>query len=355
MIGEKIDIKVTPVTTSRLETNEQIELQFGKTFTDHMFVADFENGTWSNLEIKPFQNIEMSPATSFIHYGQSIFEGLKAHSTDNGDILIFRPDANAKRLNHSARRLCMAELPEEIFIEAVRKLVDLDRTWMPKGEESSMYIRPFMFGTEEFLGVKPSGKYRFMVILSPSGAYYSKPVKVKIETNYSRAMEGGVGSAKTSGNYAASLLPAREGFEAGYDQLLWTDAKKHERIEESGTMNAMFVLDGTIITPKTSTSILSGITRDSILTIARDWGMKVEERDVYMQELKEGLESGKLTEAFGVGTAATIAQISEIGIEGIDYKLPAVETREFSNKIAGYLNDLKRGRVSDYPQWLVKV
>lgn len=355
MISEKLDIKITKVAKSKLDSAEALELQFGKTFTDHMFVADYENGQWSNLEIKPFQNIEMSPATSFIHYGQSIFEGLKAHSTDDGEILIFRPQANAARLNYSARRLCMAELPEEIFLSAVQTLVDIDRKWMPKGEDSSLYIRPFMFGTEEFLGVKPSGKYRFMVILSPSGAYYSKPVRVKVETNYARAMKGGVGSAKTSGNYAASLLPAKEGFSEGYDQLLWTDAKSHSRIEESGTMNAMFVLDGTVITPKTSTSILSGITRDSILTIARDWGYKVEERDVLISELKDGLEKGTLTEAFGVGTAATIAQISEIGIEGIDYKLPNIEGREFSNKMASYLNNLKRGREADSNNWLYKV
>ncbi len=355
MISEKIDIKITSVNQSKLDSKEGIELQFGKTFTDHMFVADYKNGSWSNLEIKPFQNIEMSPATSFIHYGQSIFEGLKAHATDEGEILIFRPEANAKRLNHSAKRLCMAELPNELFIEAVKQLVNIDRAWMPKGEESSLYIRPFMFGTEEFLGVKPSANYRFMVILSPSGAYYSKPVKVKVETNYARAMEGGVGSAKTSGNYAASLLPAKEGFESGYDQLLWTDAKEHKKIEESGTMNAMFILNDTLITPKTSSSILSGITRDSILTIARDWGYKVEERDVLVAELENGLENGQLTEAFGVGTAATIAHISSIGINGNDYNLPEIESRTFSNKMANYLNDLKRGRLSDYSNWLTKV
>ncbi|MDE0771902.1 MAG: branched-chain amino acid aminotransferase [Salibacteraceae bacterium] len=355
MISEDLDIKITTVAKSKLDAAEEIELQFGKTFTDHMFVADYENGEWTNLEIKPFQNIEMSPATSFIHYGQSIFEGLKAHATDEGDILIFRPQANAARLNASARRLCMAELPEAIFINSIKSLVDLDRKWMPKGESSSLYIRPFMFGTEEFLGVKPSGRYRFMVILSPSGAYYSKPVRVKIETKYSRAMEGGVGSAKTSGNYAASLLPAREGFKAGYDQLLWTDANTHTRIEESGTMNAMFILNGKLITPKTSTSILSGITRDSILTIARDWGYDVEERDVMVSELKAGLEKGILTEAFGVGTAATIAHISEIGIDGEDYILPSVKDREFSNKMANFLNNLKRGREEDPNHWLFKV
>jgi len=355
MISEDLDIKITTVAKSKLDAAEEIELQFGKTFTDHMFVADYENGEWTNLEIKPFQNIEMSPATSFIHYGQSIFEGLKAHATDEGDILIFRPQANAARLNASARRLCMAELPEDIFINSIKSLVDLDRKWMPKGESSSLYIRPFMFGTEEFLGVKPSGRYRFMVILSPSGAYYSKPVRVKIETKYSRAMEGGVGSAKTSGNYAASLLPAREGFKAGYDQLLWTDANTHTRIEESGTMNAMFILNGKLITPKTSTSILSGITRDSILTIARDWGYDVEERDVMVSELKAGLEKGILTEAFGVGTAATIAHISEIGIDGEDYILPSVKDREFSNKMANFLNNLKRGREEDPNHWLFKV
>lgn len=355
MISEQLDIRVTRVQQSKLDDPEKMELQFGKTFTDHMFVAEYENGAWSNLEIKPFQNIELSPATSFIHYGQSIFEGLKAHATDSGDILIFRPQANAARLNNSARRMCMAELPEEIFLEGIKKLIDLERNWMPKGEESSLYIRPFMFGTEAFLGVKPSSKYKFMVIVSPSGAYYSKPVKVKIETHYARAMEGGVGSAKVSGNYAASLLPASEGFKQGYDQLIWTDAKEHKRIEESGTMNAMFVINGKLITPKTSSSILSGITRDSILTIARDWGWDVEERDVLVSEIVEGLENGSLSEAFGVGTAATIAHMSVIGVNGKEYELPEVSTREFSNKMGKYLNDFKRGRETDQYNWLVKV
>ena len=249
----------------------------------------------------------------------------------------------------------MATLPEWIYTEGLKELIQLDKNWIPQDESSALYVRPFMFGTEPFLGVKSSSQYRFMVILSPVGTYYNKPVKVKIETYFSRAIRGGVGAAKTSGNYAASIYPAQQGINEGYDQLIWTDAETHSKIEESGTMNVMFVLDGTLITPKLSTSILPGITRDSILTIARDWGMPVEERDIYVQEIVEGIKSGKLTEAFGVGTAATIAHIESIGFEGEDYRLPQIETREFSNKVGSYLNDYKRARVKDKFGWLVQV
>jgi branched-chain amino acid aminotransferase len=268
---------------------------------------------------------------------------------------MFRPLANFERLNKSAERMCMDQLPEWVYTEGLKELINFDKNWIPSGEDSALYIRPFMFGTEAFLGVKASSSYRYMVILSPVGAYYSKPVKVKIETQFARAMAGGVGSAKTSGNYAASIYPARKGNEQGYDQLIWTDAKNHEKIEESGTMNVMFVLNGKLITPALSSSILPGITRDSILTVARDWGIEVEERDIFVKEIVEGIESGKLTEAFGVGTAATIAHIDTIGYNDIDYKLPEVSAREISNKMGTYLNDYKRGRVEDKYGWLMEV
>lgn len=355
MMSEIKSIKIEKTKNSKLKELEEGDLKFGRTFTDHMLICDFENGEWKDPEIIPYQKISLDPSTSFIHYGQSIFEGLKAHRGQNGEILLFRPMANFARLNKSAERMSMAQLPEWTFTEGLKEIINLDKSWIPTGEESALYIRPFMFGTEAFLGVKASTSYRFMIILSPVGAYYSKPVKVKIEKHFSRAMPGGVGSAKTSGNYAASIYPAKKGMEEGYDQLIWTDAKDHNRIEESGTMNIMFVLDSKLITPKLSSSILPGITRDSILTIANDWGLEVEERDIYVDEIVKGIESKSLTEAFGVGTAATIAHIAAIGHDGIDYYLPAVETREISNKLGKYLNDYKRGRIEDVHNWLMEV
>ncbi len=355
MMSEIKSIKIEKTKNSKLKELEQGDLKFGRTFTDHMLICDFENGEWKDPEIIPYQNISLDPSTSFIHYGQSIFEGLKAHRGQNGEILLFRPMANFARLNKSAERMSMAQLPEWTFTEGLKEIINLDKAWIPTGEESALYIRPFMFGTEAFLGVKASTSYRFMIILSPVGAYYSKPVKVKIEKHFSRAMSGGVGSAKTSGNYAASIYPAKKGMEEGYDQLIWTDAKDHNRIEESGTMNIIFVLDGKLITPKLSSSILPGITRDSILTISNDWGLEVEERDIYVNEIVKGIENGTLTEAFGVGTAATIAHIATIGHDGIDYNLPAIETREISNKLGKYLNDYKRGRIEDEHNWLMEV
>lgn len=355
MISDLKSIKITRAAESQLKDQHLSELKFGSQFTDHMFVVNYRNGVWQEPEIKPYQNISLDPATSFIHYGQSIFEGLKAHKADNGDILIFRPMANWERMNRSARRMCMQEIPQELFMEGILQLVNLEKSWMPEGDSSSMYIRPFMFGTEKFLGVRPSTEYSFMIILSPSGSYYSKSVKVKIETEFSRAMEGGVGSAKTSGNYAASLYPASMGNREGYDQLIWTDAKTHERIEESGTMNIMFVIDGKIITPKLSSSILSGITRNSILTLAKDNNLQIEERDIYVTEIIDSIKSGSLTEAFGVGTAATIAHIESIGYKGEQFVLNPLENRKISLFLSKYLNDYKRGRIEDRYNWLVKV
>jgi len=240
-------------------------------------------------------------------------------------------------------------------MSALRELVTLDKDWVPNGEESSLYIRPFMFGTEPFLGVKASDSYRFMIILSPSGRYYATPVKVKIEKHFVRAAKGGTGFAKAAGNYAASLRPAQLAKADGYDQLIWTDAQEHKYIEEAGTMNIMFVINDALVTPALSGSILPGVTRDSILQIARSWGMKVEERQVSVDELVQAMEQGTLSEAFGAGTAATISHIRTIGHEGIDYDLPHVEDGPVANKIKSYLNDFKRGRVEDTFGWNMKV
>ena len=330
-------------------------LVFGKNFSDHMFVADYKDGKWGSFKIQPYENLVLSPATSSLHYGQAIFEGLKAYKNEAGEILIFRPTENLKRLNKSAERMCMAELPEDIFMAGLTELISLDKDWIANKPGYSLYIRPLMFATDEFIGVRPSETYKFIIFTGPAAHYYAEPVKVKVETYYSRSMEGGTGFAKTAGNYAGSLLPAKLALQQGYHQLLWTDAKEHKYFEESGTMNVMFVIGDTILTPPAADTILKGITRDSVLILARDWGMKVEERRVSVEEVMNAAKAGTLKEAFGVGTAATIAHISVIGYEGKDYTLPDPKGREFSNKIQKALDDIKTGKTADKFNWIYKV
>ncbi|TND02856.1 MAG: branched-chain amino acid aminotransferase [Bacteroidetes bacterium] len=290
-----------------------------------------------------------------IHYGQSIFEGMKAYRSDNGGILLFRPVENQKRMNVSARRMAMPEVPEDLFMESLLELVRIDRDWVPDGEGHSLYIRPFQMATDEYIGVKASDTYKFMIITTPVGHYYSEPLRVMVETQFFRAVQGGVGSTKVSGNYGRSLYPTQLAKQKGYDQLIWTDASSHRYVEESGTMNLMFVIDDVLITPPLGDTILAGITRDSVLTLARDWKMKVQERRIAVDEIFDAHARGHLQEAFGTGTAATIAQISTIGHEGKDYELPPVPQRYFSNKVGKALDDIRRGRAEDKHGWVVKV
>jgi branched-chain amino acid aminotransferase len=321
-----------------------------------MLVMDYKDGKWQAPEIVPFQNLSLHPATSAIHYGQSIFEGLKGYRNKDGEVVIFRPDMNAKRFRESCERMCMPEIPEELFLQCVNKVVGVDRDWIPNKAGYSLYIRPFLFGTDDYIGIKPSDTYRFMIFTCPVGSYYSEPLKVKIEEKYTRASVGGVGRAKTAGNYAASLYPAKLGKEEGYHQLVWTDGVSHEYIEESGTMNIMFVIDNVLVTPsEESDTILKGITKRSVVELAKDWGMKVEERKVSVKEVVEAIKDGSLTEAFGAGTAATIAQIKVIGYRDEQFELPAIETRAFSNKVHAHLDAIKSGEVEDKFNWVYKV
>lgn len=349
---EALDIKVTRVGVSRLPHVDFNNIPFGKVYADHMFAADFRKGDWGNCRVTPYGLIQVSPATPALHYGQTIFEGLKAFKNDKGEALVFRPLDNWKRMNISADRMCMPYLPEDVFMEGMETLVRLDREWIPTTPGSSFYIRPFMFSAEEYIGIRPSLDFTFMIINSPVGPYYSTPVRVKIETKYARAVEGGTGYAKTGGNYAGSLYPAKLAQEQGYHQLIWTDGKEHKYVEESGTMNLMFVMNDVLVTPALGDTILPGITRDSVLTLARSWGMKVEERKVTVKELVDGLKTGKVTEAFGAGTAATIAHIELIGYEGHNYFLPPVETRKFSNRVLEELDGIKRGTHPDRFGWI---
>jgi branched-chain amino acid aminotransferase len=290
-----------------------------------------------------------------LHYGQAIFEGMKAYKNEKGDINLFRPLENFKRLNISAVRMAMPEVPEEIFMGGLTELLKLDKAWVPSSETGSLYIRPFIIATDEAIGVKASETYKFIIITCPAGKYYSEPIKVMVETNYFRAVEGGVGFVKAAGNYGRSLFPTKLAQQKGYQQVIWTDAKTHSYVEESGTMNLMFVIDNILITPATSDTILAGVTRDSILQLAREWGMMVEERKVSIKEIFDAHKNGKLQEAFGVGTAATIAHIVTIGYEGKDYNLPPIESRKFSPRIDQALRDIRKGRVEDKFRWILKV
>ena len=356
MMNDTISIEINKVKQSRLNDVDWDNLPFGRVFSDHMLVMDYKDGAWQDAEIVPLAPIDMHPAMSAIHYGQSIFEGMKANKNEKGEVLLFRPDMNAKRFAESCERMCMPIIPEDVFVELVKRTVDLDRNWIPDREGYALYIRPFLFATDEFIGIKPSDTYKFIIFTCPVGAYYSQPVNVKIEEHYTRAAQGGVGRAKTAGNYGASLYPAKLAQEEGFHQLIWTDAAEHKYIEESGTMNILFELDGKLVTPSEDMdTILRGITKRSAVEIAKHWGVEVEERRVTVEEIVQALREDRITDAFGAGTAATIAQIAKIGFRDELFELPPVESRNLSNKIKKYLNDLKSGKISDEMNWLVKV
>jgi branched-chain amino acid aminotransferase len=345
-VKDSYPIQIEKTNKSRLSQVDFDNLKFGQILSDHMLIAKYADGAWQEVKIVPYGNISISPSSSSIHYGQSIFEGIKAYKHADNQVSIFRPDRNFERFNKSAARLMMPAVPKEIFIDGMKKLIDLDREWVPKTKDASLYIRPFMFASEAVLGVRPALEYTFMIITSPVGSYYNKALRLKVETHYTRAAEGGVGFSKNAGNYALSLYPTALAQEEGFDQLIWTDAKEHKYVEEAGTANLIFRVGDTIITPSSET-ILEGITRLSILDVARKWGYKVEERKVSVKELLDGVENGTVTDAFAAGTAATVTQIGEIGFEGKVYKLSDPKTREFSNKVAEYLSDLRYGKIED--------
>lgn len=343
-------IRVEPTKESRLSQVDFSNLKFGATMSDHMLVAKYDDGAWQDVAIIPYGEFSVNPSISALHYGQAIFEGIKGYKLADGAVSIFRPDKNWERFNLSAKRLQMPEVPEAIFLEGMRRLVDLDHDWVPSLEGTALYIRPFMFATEAALGVHPSKSYTFAIITCPVGAYYSKPISLKVETHYTRAAEGGVGFSKNAGNYALSLFPTQLANDEGYDQIMWTDAKEHKYIEEAGTANLIFRIGDTIITPHGDT-ILHGVTRRTIIELAEKWGYKAEQRKVSVQELIDGIKDGRVSEAFAAGTAATVTHIDRIGFEGKDYSLPPIEGREFSNKVLDYLNQLRYGKIDDPFGW----
>ena len=348
---ETMDIKITKTNHSRLSETDFDHLIFGHTFADHMFVADYAGGEWKNFQVVPYGEIGLSPAISALHYGQAFFEGIKAYKFASGEVSIFRPDKNAKRFNKSAARLCMPELPEEIFIQSLAAVVDIDRDWVPARPNHALYIRPFMFATDPYLGVTPSKTYKYVVLTGPVGPYFSKTLRVKIETFFTRAAEGGMGYAKAAGNYGGAMLPARKAAEEGFDQLIWTDAKEHLYIEEMGAANVMFLLDGVLVTASTRDTILDGVTRDTVIALAKEWDIPVEERRVSIAEIIEGAKNGKLTDAFGAGTAATIASIGSIYYDGEEYFLSDPKQREFSQRVLKTLDAIRYGNAPDTHGW----
>jgi branched-chain amino acid aminotransferase len=351
-----MNIDTTKVTDSRVDELDAENLQFGKLYADHMLTAEFVGGEWQAPSILPYGDICMSPATTFIHYGQSLFEGIKAYKQVNGDIAIFRPKDNWERFNLSARRMAMAEVPEKLFMEGMRQLIELDKDWVPNVDGSSLYIRPFMYATDAFIGVKPADNFRFMIITSPAGAYYNRPTRIYVQNKYVRAFPGGIGFTKAAGNYGACMLPTLETRALGYDQILWTDGFTHKNVQEIGTMNVFFVLGDKVVTPDLAEgTILAGVTRDSVIKLLLEKGIAVEERPLSIDEILHHYQEGRLKEAFGAGTAAVIAPISELFYDGHTMMLPPVEEWEIANSLKKELADIRYGRIPDRHNWMFKV
>ncbi len=344
-------IAVEKVKHSRLAETDFNNLEFGKYISDHMLVVEYDNGKWGEPAIKPFGDMMLSPAMLSLHYGQSVFEGMKAFKNKDGDICIYRPDKHAKRLNKSLARMCMPEIDNEFFIQWLHAIVEFDQAWIPTTEGASLYLRPFVFACEPKIGVKIADQYKFIMLTSPCAAYFSKPTRLKVEDTFVRAAEGGTGFAKCAGNYGGAFYPTQLARQQGFDQVLWTDAKEHKYIDEAGVMNVMFVINGKLITPKLTTALLDGVTRDSILTLAPGLDMEVEERKVSVAEIEEAFKQGTITEAFGAGTAAVVSPIATINIHGIDYHLPTADASSFQQRVKNRLNNIRLGIEPDVHGW----
>lgn len=345
-------IAVERTKNSKIGEVDFANLEFGKHLADHMLVVDYDNGQWNSPKVVPYADIRVSPAILSLHYGQSVFEGMKAFRTRSGDINIFRPQKHLARLNRSLDRMVMPPVPEDLFLAGLKALIEVDQQWVPKQEGASLYIRPLVFATESRLGVKVSDQYRMIIMTSPVGPYQSKPYRLKVENHFVRTAEGGTGFAKCAGNYGGAFYPTQIAREEGFDQILWTDHKEHRYIDEVGMMNVMFVLGGKLVTPKLTSAILEGVTRDSILTLARDMAIyPIEERRISMDEVKEGFTKGTLTEAFGTGTAAVVAPIAVIHIDGVDYEIPAAGPTSFQLQVKEKLNNMRLGLEADPYNW----
>ncbi len=354
-----MEIKIERTKNPKVRPTDESKLGFGNYYTDHMFVMNYDEGQgWHDARIIPYGPVELDPAAMCLHYGQEVFEGLKAYRCADGEIRLFRPDKNMARLNLSNDRLCIPAIDEEFAVEAIKELVKVDEDWIPSADGTSLYIRPFIFATDAHVGVHPAKHLLFMVILSPVGAYYPEglnPVKIYVETNYVRAVKGGMGFTKTGGNYAASLKAQDEASKAGYTQVLWLDGVERKYVEEVGTMNVFFVLDGEVVTPNLQGSILGGITRMSCLEILKSWGLNVSERRISIDEIAQAYDEGRLLEAFGSGTAAVISPIGELKWGDKVMTINNGEIGQVSQKLYDTLTGIQWGKIEGPEGWSVKV
>jgi len=350
-----MDIQVTKTAKSKIGEIDFNNLPFGKYFTDHMLEVDYVNGEWKQVSIRPYGNLSLSPALAALHYGQSIFEGIKAYKDREGNPFIFRPYDNFKRFNMSAERMCMPTVPEDIFIEGMRQLVALDKDWIPMKNDYSLYIRPFMFATDDVIGVRPAETYKFMILLSPTGPYYSAPMRIYVEEKYTRAARGGIGFAKAAGNYGSSMLATQIAKQKGFDQVLWTDAFEHKYVQEIGTMNFFVIIGNKAITPDLEAgTILEGVTRDSAIEALKELGFEVEERPISIDDIIHAHKAGELKELFGTGTAATVSMIQELCYEDYSMKFDT-STWKAVPAVKKLLTDIREGRVEDTRGWMFKV
>lgn len=355
----QISVTQAPENRRRRKPDSGEKLGFGNLFSDHMFLMDYSQGTgWRDARIVPYGPLSLAPSAMVLHYGQEIFEGMKAYYARDGAICLFRPDRNAVRLNRSAARVCLPEIPVEDQLSALRALVRLDREWIPRGEGASLYIRPAMIGIEEGLGVRPSADVLFFIITGPVGAYYARgfdPVRILVEEKFVRAARGGLGEAKTGANYAASLLAAKNAKALGFDQVLWLDAEHRSCVEEVGTMNIFFVLRGELVTPPLSGSILPGVTRDTVLALAREWKIPVAERPVEIDEVLSGAADGTLSEAFGSGTAAVISPVGSFSCRGQEVAVNGGKEGELAVRFFREITGIQYGEIEDRHRWIHKV
>jgi branched-chain amino acid aminotransferase len=348
------DISITKTENSKLKDVDFNNLSFGSVFADHMLVCEYKNGAWETPKITPYQPITLDPSAKIFHYGQSIFEGMKAYKDANDDVFLFRPLDNCKRLNISAKRMAIPEIPEAYFMDGLKALLEVDSDWIPKNEGSSLYIRPFIFASGQGFHASPADEYTFVIACAPSGSYFSGKVKVLIEEKYSRSANGGVGFAKAGGNYAGQFYPTQLAVAKGYNQVIWTDDNTHEYIEEAGAMNIFIRINDTLITGPTSDRILDGITRKSIIDIANDEGINVEVRKITVSEVVEASKNGSLKEMFGAGTAAVISPISGYGFRDVDYDLPELDNT-YASILKKRITDIQTNKAEDKFGWRVKV
>jgi len=349
-----LEIDIVKANSSKIDTVDFENLTFGNTFTDHMLICDYKDGAWQKPIIKPYEPFMIDPSAKVFHYGQAIFEGMKAYKDENDEVWLFRPEENFHRLNKSAVRLAMPEIPENIFIDGLKTLIDMERNWVKKGVGNTLYIRPFMIAIGSGVIAQPSTQYRFMIILSPAKAYYSGAVKVIIADHYSRAANGGIGAAKAAGNYSAQFYPTKLANEKGYQQIIWTDDATHTKLEEAGTMNVFFRINDTLYTAPTGERILDGVTRKSLIDLARREGLHVEVRSVLVEELVNAAQDGSLKEIFGAGTAAVISPISAFAYQDVEYTLPVIEN-SFASQLKDKLTKIQYKLAEDTFGWTVKV